>query len=138
MSNAGAQRGGPYEASPRGFSAGIGRSPEKSVAHDYRAYLTALQARLGPLPASARPWLREAGLCELEIQRVAGEHQRAVARRRLTEARRLRRTQTGLGRQLMRLEAKLEQLAATSPRSPADVAAAIMATRDATQQETSH
>lgn len=114
------------------------RNHKTREGREYRAYLTALEARLGPLPPSARPFQREAGLVVVELVRVADEQQRAVARRRLTEARRLRRTQTGLGRELRRLEARLEQLAATSAPSPTQVAAAIMATREATQQETSH
>jgi hypothetical protein len=39
----------------------------------YRAYCLAVIARLGPLPADARPWLKEAGRLTLDLDHLRAE-----------------------------------------------------------------
>jgi hypothetical protein len=103
---------------PRGVRIPRGLASHKT--HEgalYRAYILALIERLGPLPASAQPTLREAALTELELGHLAAELETARARKRRAEMRRLRRQAFATREQLMRLERRLEELAADNGRS---------------------
>jgi hypothetical protein len=106
---------------PRGFPDGRTREARR-----YRAYCVAMQEQFGPLPAIALPTLREAGRCQCELERLAEELQAPRARRRLRDARRIRRDQFALREQLQRLERRLDEFGATRKANPlAGVRAAI-------------
>jgi hypothetical protein len=126
-----AQLGGqmPHALKPRGVR--IPRGLPNHKTHQgklYRDYILALIERLGPLPASAQPTLREAALNELELQYLAGELEAARRRKRRVEMRRLRRQIFAQREQALRLVAHLEALAAAQPK-PASFAAAIRGAR---------
>jgi hypothetical protein len=79
----------------------------------FARYARALQARLGPLPADARPWVREAGLLVVALDALHAEE--ATLRASLADpavGRRLRaKHRTALSRlerRAMRLRASLE------------------------------
>lgn len=92
----------------------------RSDALHYKAYCIAVQAAWGPLPPVALPALREAGLVDLELQRLAPELEAARRRRRTREAARIRKQQFMLREQLARLESRLQTLATPKPRRPMD------------------
>lgn len=94
-------------AIPRAF-----RNHRSKDGHRYRAHVCAILARLGDLPADARPTLREAGRLAVELEHLAGELETARSRRRQGEMRRVRRQQFAMREQLTRLERRLEELAA--------------------------
>jgi hypothetical protein len=73
----------------------------------YRQYVAALMERLGPLPVSAIPTLREAGLVNGELEEMA----LLSASRRRQDQRRLHRRRASLRFQLVALEKRLEELA---------------------------
>lgn len=101
---------------PRAFA--NHKTPEGAA---YRRYVTAILARLGPLPADAATTLREAGRLAVELQCMGAEleaargrvRRRAAARR---DASRLRRQMVPMRTQLLTLERRLEELAASAPR----------------------
>src|SRR5262245_54029548 len=78
--------------------------------YTYRVYVTAILARLGPLPAHADPTLREAGLCVVELGHLARELETAKARKRRRDIARARKAVFMLREQLQRLERRLEEL----------------------------
>ncbi|MEP7306319.1 MAG: hypothetical protein ABJA98_12450 [Acidobacteriota bacterium] len=85
--------------------------------HAYRAYALATVARFWPdghIPASARPWMKEAGRIILELDRLAADFQRARAGNRRQDANRIRRQQNGQRFALLRLE---DAMAAQAGRS---------------------
>jgi hypothetical protein len=96
---------------PRAFA--NHRTPE---GHAYRAYLGAILGRLGPLPPSARPWLREAGVLSVELFRLGQALEAALSRHRQREASRYRRQAFAAREQLARIEDRLAELAAQRPR----------------------
>lgn len=102
---------------PRAF--GNHKTPEGRI---YGAYVRALQERLGPLPASAAPLLRQAGRLLVEIQGIESDYDKARARSRQTDMRRLRRHLTGARALLLKTEERLETIAAREPR---DLTAAL-------------
>jgi hypothetical protein len=81
----------------------------------YTRHVRALLSRLGSLPADARPTLREAGRCALELERLGLSLDEAVARRRRRDASRCRRQLVTLRSQLLTLERRLEELAKMRP-----------------------
>jgi hypothetical protein len=93
----------------------------------YSAYLRDKLARLGPLPADARPLLREAGRLVLDLERLRAEQDAAMARRRLAVARKVDRRLTPIRGQLLAIEERLEAMAtkARKPRTAADLLAQI-------------
>ena len=84
----------------------------KACTRDMRA----LVERLGALPDSARPTLQSWGVVVLELTRQTRELDRCLKRRRMRQARQIRRHMTVLRTQLLTLEARLEDLAASMPR----------------------
>lgn len=99
-------------AIPRAFS--NHRTPEGAA---YRAYLSGLLGRLGPLPPSATPTLREVGRLAVELDAMGRELEEARGRKRRREMSRLRRQMVPMRSQLVALEQRLERLAAEQPRS---------------------
>ena len=100
-----------------------------------RAYQRAKIARLGPLPADARPWLKAAALLTLDLDRLAqdaetvrqaftnGAGRRAREKARVT-LRQLERRGARLRASLQAAEERLEQLANTNGhrrQTPADL-----------------
>jgi hypothetical protein len=77
----------------------------------YAAYLTALMARLGPLPDDASPTLREAGRLAVELAAMGRELEAARARNRRRDVSRLRRGMVPMRTQLLTMERRLEELA---------------------------
>ena len=63
------------------------------------------------------PTLREAGRVTIELERIGAELEAALARRRRRDVARLRRQRFATSEQLMRLERRLEELAAARPRA---------------------
>ncbi len=78
----------------------------------YGSYTRGLLARLGQLPPGCGPVLKQAGRLAVEIDAMERDYDRLMARRRLTEARRLRRQLTGARMLLLRTEERLESIAA--------------------------
>ena len=92
--------------------------------HRYRAYTTAILARLGPLSADGMVTLREAGRVVVELELLSEDLEAVRKDRRAAE--RIRRRQFALREQLGRLEGRLESL--TAQRRPAaDPVAAVHA-----------
>jgi hypothetical protein len=88
------------------------KTPEGAA---YRDYVRALLRRLGgSLPDDARVTLREAGRLAVELQSMGRDLEAARARRRRRDVHRLRRAMVPARTQLIRLEERLEQLAAAS------------------------
>jgi hypothetical protein len=77
----------------------------------YSEYVRALLDRLGPLPKSARPLLKEAGLITVDLERLRADQGRALNRNRSGEARRIDRRLLPLRTQLLTIELRLEALA---------------------------
>src|SRR5262249_25361724 len=88
------------------------RDHRRKEAVGYRAALRAVVGRLGPPLPHARVTLREYGRLAMDLQRLHEEQDRAVARGRVTVARRIDRRLTPMRTQLLSLEARLEELAA--------------------------
>ena len=92
----------------------VGRIPRAFKSHKnpegwaYGAYVRAKLARLGPLPADARPTLREAGVMAVDLERLTRE---LLAARTRQERRRLRRDAKTLRALLLAYERRLEELA---------------------------
>jgi hypothetical protein len=95
-------------------------------------YIRSLLERLGPLPASARPWLEELGSVMVELrehrrrgQQLTGVHISGPG----VEVRRLQRRRMALRSQMLQLERRLEEIAAAvqrpSPASGAELAASM-------------
>jgi primosomal protein N'' len=81
----------------------------------YIAHIKAIMTRLPDLPESARPLLRTAGrLAIVEIPALERELDQAVARKRVSEARRLRRALATARFQHQRVEERLEIIAAAA------------------------
>lgn len=70
----------------------------------------------GTVPPEARQLLKAYGRLALDIDRVNAELERALSRRRMTEARRYRRQLVGMNRNLLALSVRLEQHAAATRR----------------------
>jgi hypothetical protein len=85
----------------------------RRVARVYRQYCVSIQKAWGPLPDIALPTLREAGRTVVELERLSSELERALARKRVTLVRRIRRSQLITRRSLWRLEQRLERFAPT-------------------------
>src|SRR5262249_50460706 len=94
----------------------------------YRRYVAAVLARLGPLGADGRVWLRGAGLLTLRLDRIHREAQAAEAalmsggRRAREKARaqlrQLERRAARLRASLENVERRLEELAGHRPPAP--------------------
>lgn len=91
----------------------------------YRSYCLAVLAQWGPLPAVALPTLREAGRAAVELGRLSEDLERARARRRRADMARARKAAFMLREQLVRLERRLEELAASRPQRPMAALAAV-------------
>jgi hypothetical protein len=96
-------------------------------AFTYRAVILAKLQRLGPLPADAQVTLREYGRLVLDLQRLHEEQDRAVARGRVTVARRIDRRLVPLRTQLLTIEARLEELAGRRNGHGGDPVSALLA-----------
>jgi hypothetical protein len=103
---------------PRGFA-----DHRSRYGRIYAEYLRDLLARLGPLPPSAKPTLREVGRLAVDMYRLREEQDAAMARRRLTVARKVDRRLTPIRSQLIALEQRLEALATAQP--PRDLASVV-------------
>lgn len=99
-------------AIPRAFA--NHRTPE---GHAYRVYLTGILVRLGPLPKDAAPTLREVGRLTIELDAMGRELEAARGRSRRRDVARLRRQMVPMRTQLLTLERRLEERAASRPRS---------------------
>jgi hypothetical protein len=104
----------------------------------YRVYCAAKLARLGPLPADARPWLKEAGRLTLDLDALRDEAEvvrqvftNGAGRRARDTARvKLRQLERRAGRLRVALEAaerRLEELAGSNGSGPGDLAARLAA-----------
>ena len=84
----------------------------------YTSYLRAILDRLGPLPKSADPSLREVGRLVVELQVVGRELDVAkTSPKRRRDVARLRRQMVPMRTQLITLERRLEELATDRPTS---------------------
>ena len=96
----------------------------------YRAYTAAMLTRLGPFDRAAMVSLREAGLVTLELARAQRELEQARSKtNRRREERRLRRAAASLRSQLIGLERRLEELAASGRRAPTSGAELVAGAR---------
>jgi hypothetical protein len=86
-------------------------SPRTCAAIYNDAYRGMVERLGGHVPSCAKPLLREYGRIVVELERNSPELQRAMTRRHLTEARRLRREARVLRFMLLKLQAQLERLA---------------------------
>lgn len=77
----------------------------------YRTYLEGILTRLGPLPADARPTLREAGRLTVDLEAMGFELDTARELHRRRDVARLRRQMASARAQLMKLERRLEEFA---------------------------
>lgn len=84
------------------------RTPEGRA---YRAYIQAIQDRLGPLPADARRVLRDAGRLNRDLEAMGFELDTARELHRRRDVARLRRQMVPMRTQLLALEHRLEELA---------------------------
>lgn len=127
---------------PRAF-----RSHRTAAGAAYGRYCRAKVARLGSLPADARPWLREAGLLVLALARLHEEGE--VTRQALTngagrrtrdkarvQIRQIERRASRLRASLEAAERRLEELAAHNghrdrPPTPAELLEGLRAQRAA-------
>jgi hypothetical protein len=96
------------------------KSHKSTDGYRYRVYVTALLARLGPLPAAATPTLREVGVLAVELEAMGRELEAARARSRRRDMSRLRRQMIPMRTQLMTLERRLEELAEPRTADPLD------------------
>jgi len=106
-----------YGVIPRAFD--DHRTPEGAA---YRAYCGAIMARLGKLPPSAAPILREAGRLAVDLDAIGRELDAARKRKgpaARKEVARLRRQATPMRTQLLKLEERLETLATDQRLTPA-------------------
>jgi hypothetical protein len=103
----------PIGVIPRGFPDHRGADAKR-----YRAYCLAIQDQWGPLPAVATSTLREAGRAAVELERLGFDLESARRRKRVREARTIRKQQFMLREQLARLERRLEELGATRTADP--------------------
>lgn len=99
----------------RALRGGIPRAFENHRSADgyaYGRYARAKVARLGPLPADAAPWLKEAALLTIRLDRLHTEEQEVRAALRNGAGRRAREqaraTQARLERRAARLRASLD------------------------------
>ena len=106
----------------------------------YTGYVRGLLGSLGPLPPGCEPMLKQAGRLMLEIASMENELDKLMERRRLTSARRIRRSLTGARVLLVRTEERLEAIAAAhqskrangAPVLPADIVGGLRANLDGT------
>ncbi len=91
-----------------------------AIARRYRAYCEAWIRRAGrTLPADVLPTIRDAGWATVELERLTHDLEKARTRRRLKDARRLRREMAVLRGQRLALERHLtERLADHAGRQP--------------------
>ena len=97
---------------PRAFRSH--KTPEGAA---YRVYCQSMLARLGKLPTSAWPTLREAGRLTIELGAMGEELEAARARRRRRDVARLRRAMIPARTQLLNMERRLEELASRNGHS---------------------
>jgi len=102
-------------ATPRAFT-----DHRTADGYQYRRYCRAIVERLGKLPDSAQETLRAAGVLAVDLQAIQRDLEHARARKRHRDVARLRRQLTPMRTQLLTLERRLEELAASRPRSFAD------------------
>jgi hypothetical protein len=101
----------------RSLRAPVGRIPRAFKDHRrkatkvYREYCLAVQARWGPLPDMALPWLREGGRAAVELEALSVELEQAKVRKRRRDISRLRRQQFAVREQVGRIESRIQQLA---------------------------
>jgi hypothetical protein len=75
----------------------------------------------GTVPAEARQLLKALGRLDVDVDRINGELERALANRRMRDARRYRRQLAGMNRDLLAFTQRLTELAKTrQPRSFAE------------------
>jgi hypothetical protein len=99
---------------PRAF-----RSHKTPDGAAYGRYSRAWVARFaGSLPEDLRPLVRLAGRLTVEIAALERDWDKAQARRRLTEARRIRRQLIGSRHQFLKAQAQLEARAAAQVTGP--------------------
>jgi hypothetical protein len=103
----------PVGVIPRAFPDGRGVEARK-----YREYCIEIQKAWGPLPMIAMTTLREAGRSFVELERLGFDLESARRRKRVREARTIRKQQFMLREQLARLERRLEELGATRKADP--------------------
>src|SRR5688572_25671145 len=87
-------------------------------AKKYREYCLVIQAQWGPLPPIATSTLREAGRAAVELERLGLDLEAARRRKRVREARIIRKQQFMLREQLARLERRLEEFGASQKADP--------------------
>ena len=105
----------------RALQGGIPRGPFDGRSVEGRLYaghVRALLDRLGPLPRGARPTLQAWGVLTVDLERQAANLQRAISRRRVREATRIRRQLTAMRTQLLALERRLEEVAQAHQSAP--------------------
>jgi hypothetical protein len=111
------------------------RDHRSAAGVQYGAYARAVVARLGPLPADSRPWLKAAGRLVLDLDALAAEQDAARAvlsngagrrarDRARVQLRQLERRSARLRGQLADAEARLAALAAARPPASVDAIAA--------------
>ena len=84
----------------------------------YTSYLRAILDRLGPLPKSANPTLREVGRLVVELEGMGRELAAAKASpKRRMDVNRLRRQMVSMQKNLLKLELRLEDLASKDTES---------------------
>lgn len=94
---------------PRAFT--THRTPEGAL---YGRHCRAWAARFGgTLPDDIRPMVRLSGRLTVEIEGLEADYDRARSRRRLTEARRIRRQLIGSRAQFLKTQERLETRAVT-------------------------
>jgi len=120
-------------------SAGIPRAfanHRSRVGHAYRTYLEGILARLGPLPADARPTLRECGRLSVELEAMGLELEAARELHRRRDVARLRRQMVPMRTQLLTLERRLEELAQHGSAARQDPLARVRAAVEAANRPT--
>lgn len=108
-------------AIPRGC-----RDHRTRAGRTYTAYISALQARFGALPADAMTLAREAGRLAVDLERLSAGLEAAIVARRRRDQSRLRRAATAARGQLLTIEQRLEDRCRRPRQNPlADVQRAV-------------
>jgi hypothetical protein len=103
---------------PRGY-----RDHRTPDGRKFTAYLRALVARFGELPADVLPLAREAGRLAVDLDRLADALETALHARRTRDQRAVRRQQRNARAQLLALEQRLEGRLAKRPQGSSPMAA---------------